>query len=199
MKTRIVFATHNKNKVREVGEILGESAFDIVSLDELGIEDDAEETGATFEENALIKARSIWDKIGGYVLADDSGLEIDALPDLLGAKSARFMGHDTSYSIKNNKILSLMKDIPDEKRTARFVCAAAIIRPDGSSSTVRGTMEGYIGRKIEGEHGFGYDPIFYLPDYGCSSAMLGDEEKNAISHRGKAMRAIKDVILEQEM
>lgn len=195
MKTRVVFATHNANKVREVGEILGKSAFDIVSLDELFIKDDAEETGTTFEENALIKARSIWEKTGGYVLADDSGLEIDALPDLLGVKSARFMGHDTSYSIKNKKILELMKDIPDEKRTARFVCAAAIIRPDGSSDTVRGTMEGRIGNEIEGEHGFGYDPIFFLPEYGCSSAVLKDEEKNAISHRGKAMRAMKEIIL----
>ncbi len=192
--TRIVFATGNENKVREVNEILGNDVFEVVSMKQLGIEDDAEENGVTFEENALIKAKSVWDKVGGYVLADDSGLVIDALPDILGVESARFMGHDTSYDIKNRAILDKMKDVPDDKRSARFVCAAAIVRPDGSSDTVRGTMEGYIGDHIEGERGFGYDPIFFLREYGCSSASLSAEGKNAISHRGKAMRKIKEMI-----
>jgi XTP/dITP diphosphohydrolase len=192
--TKIVFATGNENKVREVNEILGHDKYEVVSLKMLGITDDAEENGKTFEENALIKAKSVWNKVGGYVLADDSGLEIDALPDILGVESARFMGHDTSYDIKNQAILDKMKDIPREERSARFVCAAALIRPDGSSDTVRGTMEGYIGDHIEGERGFGYDPIFFLEEYGCSSAALTDEGKNAISHRGKAMRKIKEMI-----
>lgn len=192
--TRIVFATGNENKVREVNEILGNDVFEVVSMKQLGIEDDAEENGVTFEENALIKAKSVWDKVGGYVLADDSGLVIDALPDILGVESARFMGHDTSYDIKNRAILDKMKDVPDDKRSARFVCAAAIVRPDGSSDTVRGTMEGYIGDHIEGERGFGYDPIFFLREYGCSSASLSAEGKNAISHRGKAMRKLKEMI-----
>ena len=192
--TRIVFATGNENKVREVNEILGNDVFEVVSMKQLGIDDDAEENGVTFEENALIKAKSVWDKVGGYVLADDSGLVIDALPDILGVESARFMGHDTSYDIKNRAILDKMKDVPDDKRSARFVCAAAIVRPDGSSDTVRGTMEGYIGDHIEGERGFGYDPIFFLREYGCSSAALSAEGKNAISHRGKAMRKLKEMI-----
>lgn len=192
--TRIVFATGNENKVREVNEILGNDVFEVVSMKQLGIEDDAEENGVTFEENALIKAKSVWEKVGGYVLADDSGLVIDALPDILGVESARFMGHDTSYDIKNRAILDKMKDVPDDKRSARFVCAAAIVRPDGSSDTVRGTMEGYIGDHIEGERGFGYDPIFFLREYGCSSASLSAEGKNAISHRGKAMRKLKEMI-----
>jgi XTP/dITP diphosphohydrolase len=194
MLTQVVFATGNQNKVREVNEILGSDKFKVVSLKEMGITDDAEENGTTFEENAMIKAKSVWDKIGGYVLADDSGLEIDALPDILGVESARFMGHDTSYDIKNKAILDKMKDVPTNDRTARFICAAAVIRPDGSSETVRGVMEGYIGDHMEGERGFGYDPIFFLPEYGCSSAALTDEGKNAVSHRGKAMRKIKEII-----
>ncbi|MCR4781775.1 MAG: RdgB/HAM1 family non-canonical purine NTP pyrophosphatase [Lachnospiraceae bacterium] len=194
MPTRVVFATGNQNKVREVNEILGHDKFEVVSLKDMGITDDAEENGKTFEDNAYIKAKSVWDKVGGYVLADDSGLEIDALPDILGVESARFMGHDTSYDIKNRAILEKMENVPSEKRDARFVCAACVIRPDGSTDTVRGTMEGYIGDHIEGERGFGYDPIFFLREYGCSSASLTDEGKNAISHRGKAMRKIKEII-----
>ena len=159
-----------------------------------GIQADIVEDGKTFEENAVIKATAI-SKLtsdGEIVLADDSGLEIDYLNKEPGIYSARYMGEDTSYHIKNAKLIERLEGVPDEKRTARFVCAIAAAFPDGSMKTVRAAMEGRIGYKESGENGFGYDPIFYLPEYGCTSAEISMEEKNKISHRGKALRAIKD-------
>lgn len=169
-----------------------------------GIQADVVEDGQTFEENALIKATTIADiarKMPEYknavVLADDSGLEIDALNKEPGIYSARYMGEDTSYDIKNQALIDRLEGVPDEKRTARFVCAIAAALPDGSTEVVRGTMEGRIGYEITGENGFGYDPIFYLPQFGCSSAELEPEKKNELSHRGEGLRKMRKVLEEK--
>ena len=151
--------------------------------------------GNTFEENALIKARTISACVSdAIVLADDSGLEIDYLNKEPGVYSARYMGEDTSYTIKNKNLIDRMEGVEKEKRTARFVCAIAAVLPDGREFVTTQTMEGYIGYQPSGENGFGYDPIFYLDEFGCSSAALSREQKNAISHRGKALRAMKDIL-----
>ena len=149
----------------------------------------------SFEENAMIKAEAISKMTGEIVLADDSGLEIDYLNKEPGIYSARYMGEDTSYHIKNANLIQRLEDVPDEKRTARFVCAIAAVFPDGRRKTVRAAMEGRIGYEEKGENGFGYDPIFYLPEYGCTSAELSMEEKNRISHRGKALCLIKEELV----
>lgn len=192
---RLIFATGNEHKMVEIREILGELPVEILSMKDVGIKADIVENGNTFEENALIKAKEVCKLAGEMVLADDSGLEIDYLNGEPGIYSARYMGEDTSYRIKNANLIERLEGVPDEKRTARFVCAIAAAFPDGTVKTVRGTMEGRIGYEETGENGFGYDPIFYLPEYGCSSAELSMEEKNKISHRGKALRAIKEELL----
>ena len=194
---KIIFATGNQDKMREIREILADMDVEVVSMKEAGIHADIVEDGSTFEENAVIKAKTICELTGEITLADDSGLEIDYLNKEPGIYSARYMGEDTSYHIKNASLIERLNGVPDEKRTARFVCAVAAAFPDGSVKTVRGTMEGRIGYEEKGENGFGYDPIFYLPEYGCTSAELSGEEKNKISHRGKALRAIKDENLEE--
>ncbi|WP_275532209.1 XTP/dITP diphosphatase [Blautia sp. An249] len=188
---KIIFATGNEDKMKEIREILADTDWQVQSLKEAGIQADIVEDGKTFEENAEIKAKTICQMTGEIVLADDSGLEIDYLNKEPGIYSARYMGEDTSYHIKNARLIERLDQVPDEKRTARFVCAIAAAFPDGSVKTVRGVMEGRIGYEEKGENGFGYDPIFYLPEYGCTSAELSREEKNEISHRGKALRAIK--------
>lgn len=189
---KIIFATGNEGKMREIREILSDLDVEVLSMKEAGITADIVEDGTTFEENAVIKAKTICELCGEITLADDSGLEIDYLNKEPGIYSARYMGEDTSYRIKNAKLIERLEGVPDEKRTARFVCAVAAAFPDGSVKTVRATMEGRIGYEEKGENGFGYDPIFFLPEYSCSSAELSMEEKNKISHRGKALRAIKD-------
>lgn len=189
---KIIFATGNQDKMREIREILADMDVEVVSMKEAGIHADIVENGSTFEENAVIKAKTICELTGEITLADDSGLEIDYLNKEPGIYSARYMGEDTSYHIKNAGLIERLNGVPDEKRTARFVCAVAAAFPDGSVKTVRGIMEGRIGYEEKGENGFGYDPIFYLPEYGCTSAELSGKEKNKISHRGKALRAIKD-------
>ena len=191
---KLVFATGNKDKMREIREIMADCAVEILSMKEAGIVTDIVEDGKTFEENALIKARAVAEHTDGIVLADDSGLEIDALNKEPGVYSARYMGEDTSYSIKNRNLIDRLEGVPKEKRTARFVCAIAAVLPDGQELVTRQTMEGYIGWEPEGENGFGYDPIFYLDEFGCSSAALSREQKNAISHRGKALRAMKELL-----
>ena len=200
----IIFATGNKNKMIEVRMILADLGCKILSQKEAGIQADVVEDGQTFEENALIKATTIADiarKMPEYknavVLADDSGLEIDALNKEPGIYSARYMGEDTSYDIKNQALIDRLEGVPDEKRTARFVCAIAAALPDGSTEVVRGTMEGRIGYEITGENGFGYDPIFYLPQFGCSSAELEPEKKNELSHRGEGLRKMRKVLEEK--
>lgn len=200
----IIFATGNKNKMIEIRMILTDLGCKILSQKEAGIQADVVEDGQTFEENALIKATTIADiarKMPEYknavVLADDSGLEIDALNKEPGIYSARYMGEDTSYDIKNQALIDRLEGVPDEKRTARFVCAIAAALPDGSTEVVRGTMEGRIGYEIAGENGFGYDPIFYLPQFGCSNAELEPEKKNELSHRGEGLRKMRKVLEEK--
>ncbi len=189
---KIIFATGNQGKMKEIREILADLDAEVLSLKDAGIEADIVEDGTSFEENAQIKAKAICELTGEIVLADDSGLEIDYLNKEPGIYSARYMGEDTSYRIKNASLIKRLEGVADEQRTARFVCAIAAAFPDGTVKTVRGAMEGRIGYEEKGENGFGYDPIFYLPEYGCTSAELSMEEKNKISHRGKALRAIKD-------
>ncbi len=195
---KLIFATGNANKMREIREILGGKGYEILSMKEAGVDIEVEETGETFEENALQKARTIGKACGELVLADDSGLVIDALGGEPGVYSARYMGHDTSYTLKNNNLISRLEGVPDEKRTARFVCAMAAVFPDGREKVITGVMEGRIGYKIAGENGFGYDPIFYLPEFGRTSAEISPEEKNSISHRGKALRAMAEYLEEQK-
>lgn len=198
---RVIFATGNENKMREVREILAELPVEILSMKEAGISSDPDENGETFEENALIKAKAVaavlTDQLkDSVVLADDSGLEVDAMDKMPGVQSARWMGHDTSYRIKNAKIIENLEGVPVEKRTARFVDAIAAVLPDGRDLVVRGVIEGKIGYEEKGENGFGYDPIFMLPDMSRSTAELSPEEKNEISHRGKALRQIAEKLRE---
>lgn len=195
MKQRIIFATKNQNKMKEIHEILAGKEYEILSMEEAGISVDIIEDGSTFEENAKIKAKAIRDYVkDAIVLADDSGLEIDYLDGAPGIYSARFEGEDTPYSIKNQILLDKLAGVPDEKRTARFVCAVAAAFPDGTDQVVRGTIEGIIGYEAVGENGFGYDPIFYVPEYGCTTAQMSREQKNDISHRGKALRMIREYL-----
>ena len=189
---KLIFATGNENKMKEIRMILADCGYEILSMKEAGIQADIVEDGKTFEENAVIKATAISKLTGEIVLADDSGLEIDYLNKEPGVYSARYMGENTDYHIKNANLIQRLDGVPDEKRTARFVCAIAAAFPDGKVETVRGTMEGRIGYEEKGANGFGYDPIFFLPEYGCTSAELSMEEKNKISHRGKALQAIKE-------
>lgn len=193
---KLIFATGNEGKMKENREILGRPGLTILSQREAGIVSDAEENGTTFEANALIKARAVAAQTDALVLADDSGLEIDYLNGEPGVYSARYMGEDTPYIIKNQKILDLLAGVPEDKRTARFVCVIAAVLPDGREFTTKGTIEGIIGYESRGEGGFGYDPIFFVPEFHCSTAELTMEQKNEVSHRGKALRAMKEVLKE---
>ena len=195
MQGRIVFATGNAGKIKEIRMIMEDTGLEVVSMKDAGIKADIEENGKTYEENALIKARAVAAFTKDIVMADDSGLEIDYLNKEPGVYSARYMGEDTSYDIKNNNLIERLDGVPKEKRTARFVCAIAAVLPDGKELVTRQTMEGYIGWEIAGANGFGYDPIFYLDEYGCSSAELTPQQKNAISHRGKALRAMREMLV----
>ena len=188
---KIVIATGNIGKMKEIKSIFNNSDYEVVSMKEEGIVADVDENGSTFEENALIKAREIAKLSGHIVLADDSGLEVDYLNKEPGIYSARYMGEDTPYSLKNASLIARLDGVEFEKRTARFVCAVAAVYPDGKELVVRETMEGYIGYEEKGANGFGYDPIFYLKEFDKTSAEISLEEKNEISHRGKAFRAIK--------
>ncbi|MBR4027895.1 MAG: XTP/dITP diphosphatase [Lachnospiraceae bacterium] len=194
---RIIFATGNKDKMREIREIMADMDVEILSMKEVGIKSDVEENGTTFEENAKIKAMAIAEYTDAIVLADDSGLEIDYLDKAPGVYSARFMGEDTSYTIKNQALLDKLDGVPKEQRTARFMCSIACVLPDKRVFVTSQSMEGYIGYQTEGENGFGYDPIFFLDEFGCSSATLSPEQKNAISHRGKALRAMKELLIKE--
>ena len=195
--TAYILASKNKNKAKEIKEILGDD-YEVITQTEAGIGDiDVIEDGETFEENAAKKAETIMKATGKPTIADDSGLCVDLLDGAPGIYSARYMGEDTPYSIKNAELIRRLEGVPDEKRTARFVCAIAMCRPDGSCETVRATMEGIIAYEPAGENGFGYDPIFYLPEYGCTSSELSPEDKNAISHRGKALEMIKDILMDE--
>ena len=194
MADKIIFATGNKNKMREIRDILSDLGMEILSMKEAGIDKEINEDGKTFEENALIKARAVAEYTDAVVLADDSGLEIDYLNKEPGIYSARYLGEDTSYEIKNQALLDRLSGVKKEDRTARFVCAIAAVLPDKREFVVRETIEGYIGEKPAGTNGFGYDPIFYVDEYGCSTAELSEEKKNGVSHRGKALRAMREVL-----
>lgn len=191
---RIVFATGNAGKIREIREILADLSLEVVSMRDAGISADIEENGTTYEENALIKARGVAAFTGpdDIVMADDSGLEIDNLGGEPGVYSARYLGETTPYSIKNRNLIERLAGVPDEQRTARFVCAIAAVLPDGRELQTRGTIEGRIGYEEKGKGGFGYDPIFQVPEFGKTTAELTEEEKNAVSHRGRALRAMKE-------
>lgn len=177
--------------MREIREILGGMDAEILSMKEAGVSVDIVEDGTTFEENAIIKAKAVAAVAKELVLADDSGLEIDYLNKEPGVYSARYLGEDTPYTVKNQKLLERLDGVPKEKRTARFVCAIAAVLEDGQVIVARETIEGYIGERAAGENGFGYDPIFFVDEFGCSTAELSEEQKNEISHRGKALRAMK--------
>lgn len=191
---RMIFATGNAGKMREIRMILEDLGAEILSMKEAGISGgDIVEDGNTYEENALIKARAVAAAApGDIVMADDSGLEVDWLNGEPGVFSARYLGEDTSYRIKNANLINRLDGVPDEKRTARFVCAIAAVLPDGRELTARAAIEGRIGYEEKGEGGFGYDPIFYVPELGKTTAELTGEEKNLVSHRGKALRLMKE-------
>lgn len=195
MNNRIIFATGNEDKMHEIRMIMRDIDMEVLSMKEAGVDLDIVEDGGSFEENAQIKAEAVARVLpSDIILADDSGLEIDYLGKAPGIYSARFAGHDTSYDVKNRIFLDRLEGVPDQERTARFVCAVAAVFPDGNVRIVRETMEGQIAHTIEGENGFGYDPIFYLPEYGCTSAQLSPEKKNEISHRGKALKKMREIL-----
>lgn len=198
MDKRIVFATSNAGKVKEIQMILSDLGYDVVSMKEAGIITDVEENGATYEENALIKARAVAAMTKDIVMADDSGLEVDALNKEPGILSARYLGEDTSYTVKNAEIIRRLDGKAGEERHARFVCAIAAVFPDGREVTTRATIEGQIGYEERGEHGFGYDPIFYVPEFDKTTAELTEEEKNLVSHRGKALELMKEELKKYE-
>lgn len=190
---RLVFATGNQGKMREIRDIMSDSGYEIVSMKEAGVDPEIEEDGKTFEENAMIKARAVSKLLpNDLVLADDSGLEVDALGGEPGIYSARYLGHDTPYSVKNADIIRRLEGKEGAERSARFVCAIAAVFPDGREKCVRATIEGQIGFEEKGEHGFGFDPIFYVPELGCTTAEIPESEKNKISHRGKALKLMKE-------
>lgn len=190
---KLILATSNKDKAREIAEILSDTPFVVTTMKEEGYDPDIVEDGKTFEENALIKARTVHALAkGAYVMADDSGLCIDALDGAPGIYSARFCGENSTYPEKFAKIFEMLKDVPEEKRTAKFVCSIAVVRPDGSEFTVRGEVRGVLHEKPMGDGGFGYDPIFYVPEFGMTTAQMTKEQKNSISHRGKASRAMAE-------
>ena len=191
---KIIFATSNEGKMKEIREILKDMEAELLSLKDAGLDPDIEENGATFEENAVIKARQVMELTGEMVLADDSGLEVDYLGKAPGVYSARYLGEDTSYDVKNRYIIDQLAKASGEERSARFVCVIALAVPGGKVVTRRAVIEGYISTEISGANGFGYDPIFYVPEYHCTTAQISSEVKNEISHRGKALRAMKDEI-----
>jgi len=198
MKQKVIFATGNENKMVEIRAILKDVRMEILSLKDAGIAIEVVEDGETFEENAIKKAVEIAKVTGGLVLADDSGLEIDYLNKEPGVHSALYAGRDTSYKIKNQLLLDRLEGVPDEKRTARFVCVIAAAFPDGTVEICRATSEGRISIRATGEGGFGYDPIFYLPELGCTTAELTPDKKNELSHRGKALRKMKKILEAKE-
>ena len=194
MDNIIILATNNKSKVKEISEMMSGSDITFVSLADAGINVEVEETGTTFEENALLKAREICKLSGKPTISDDSGLEIDALDGAPGIYSSRFMGEDTSYDIKNNALIEKLENVADPDRTARFRCCMALVLPDGREFVTEGAMEGIIAREPKGINGVGYDPILFIPEYNRTSAELSSEEKNNISHRGEALRKMIEVI-----
>lgn len=198
MIDKIIFATGNQGKIKEINEIMADCGKTVISMKEAGVSINIEENGISYEENALLKAKAVAAYTDAIVMADDSGLEIDYLNKEPGIYSARYMGEDTSYTIKNNHLIERLKGVPDEQRTARFVCAVAAVMPNGTEITVRGEIEGRIGHEERGQNGFGYDPIFFVPEFGRTTAELTDDEKNRVSHRGKALLLMREEIRKYE-
>jgi XTP/dITP diphosphohydrolase len=194
VKNKIIFATSNQGKMDEIKMIMKDCKFPIVSMKEAGISADIVEDGKTFEENAIIKAKTIMELTGCITLADDSGLEVDYINKEPGVYSARYLGEDTSYDIKNQSIIDRLKEATRSERSARFVCAIAACFPDGRTFTTLGTIEGEIGYEEKGEYGFGYDPILYVPEYGKTTGEMLPEFKNNISHRGIALRKMEEIL-----
>lgn len=188
---RIVFATGNEGKMKEIRLILADLGMEILSMKEAGANPDIVEDGKTFGENAEIKAKAVWAQTGGIVLADDSGLVVDCLNGEPGIYSARYMGEETSYEIKNQTIIDRVNRAESGDRSARFVCNIAAVLPDGRVLHTEETMDGLIAGQPAGNGGFGYDPILFIPEFGVTSAELTMEQKNRISHRGKALEAMK--------
>ncbi len=198
MSGKIIFATGNAGKMKEIRMIMADMGMEIISMKEAGISVEIEENGRSYEENAMIKARAVAACTENIVMADDSGLEVDALGGEPGIYSARYLGEDTPYSIKNADIIKRLEGVADEDRTARFVCAIAAILQDGSELSVRAAIEGRIGYEEKGDNGFGFDPIFYVPMFGRTTAELTEEEKNQVSHRGKALELMKEELKRHE-
>lgn len=191
---KIIFATTNQNKVREVNMMMKDFDVELCTMKDAGVDVDIVEDGTTFEENAVIKAKTIMEMTGEIALADDSGLEVDYLDGAPGIYSARFLGEDTSYDIKNNYIIDKLKDVKGKERSARFVCAMAVVFPDGEVITCKGTIEGLIAYEQKGNNGFGYDPIVYVPEYEMTTGEMAPELKNSISHRGRALEQMKEIL-----
>ncbi len=194
---RIVLATNNQHKADEISHVLGMDGLEFVTLNEAGIDSNPVEDGDTFEENARIKAQSARSLAGSIaVMADDSGLEVDALGGAPGVYSSRFAGDDGNDSANNALLLERLKDVPDDKRTARFVCTLVFIDENGKELVSRGTVEGRIGHELRGEEGFGYDPLFFPDEYGgkLTFAEVAQSEKNKISHRACALRKMKELL-----
>ena len=190
MSKKLIFATGNEGKMKEIRNILGDLDYEILSMKEAGVDVEIIEDGKTFEENAIIKARTVMEATGCLVLADDSGLEVDFLGKEPGVQSARYMGENTSYRIKNQIILDRLHGVPALVRTARFVCVIAAAFPDGRIETRRGTIEGRIADEAAGENGFGYDPIFKADEAGLYFGLASEDEKNKLTHRGKALEKL---------
>jgi XTP/dITP diphosphohydrolase len=191
---RLLIATYNPGKIAEYAQLLKDLPVELVGLAELGVELDVEETGATFAENALIKARTFAEVTGLVSLADDSGLEVDALDGAPGVLSARYAGPRATDQDRYRKLLEEMADVCSPRRTARFRCVIAVAWPDGRRALTEGSVEGVIACAPRGEHGFGYDPVFYLPERRCTMAELAPEVKNQISHRAEAARALVNLL-----
>lgn len=197
---KIIFATKNKGKIHEINQIMAGCGYEVISMRDAGIDIEIDENGDTYEANAMIKARAVYNAIEGekcIVLADDSGLEVDFLGKKPGVYSARFMGEDTPYSVKNAAIIKSLEGVEGHDRSGRFVCVIAAVFEDGTEQHVRATIEGEIAYEIKGENGFGFDPIFYVPELGCTTAEISEEHKNEISHRGKALRLMKEEIVKR--
>jgi XTP/dITP diphosphohydrolase len=193
---RIVFATNNEGKMHEIRLILSDLGNPVYSMKEVGIDLDVVENGSTFEANALLKAKALAELLpNDIILADDSGLEIDYLDKAPGVDTANFAGRDTPYEIKNQILIDELEGVEESKRTARFRCVIVSIFPDGDIKYTDGMIEGIISHEIIGDKGFGYDPIFYLPEYGCTTGQMPLELKNKLSHRGKALEKMKEIMI----
>ena len=184
---KVILASKNQHKLTELSAILSQLGFEIALESEYGLDIDVEETGTTFEENSFLKADAVMKPSGLPVLADDSGLMVDALDGAPGVYSARY-GHKASDKERTAYLLENMKDVPEERRGAKFVCVITCLFPDGRKIVARGECPGVIARAPHGENGFGYDPVFYLPELGMTYAELPSEQKNAISHRARALQ-----------